>query len=1002
MKKLFLLFVTVLLTATYALAQNRTIHGTVIAAEDNEPLIGATVMPVGGGQGTATDFDGNFTLSIPASVSQLTVSYVGMTTKTVPATDGQTIILDNADNRLDEVVVTGYGSGKKLGSIVGSVAVVGDKALENITTPSFIDALQGQVAGLSIMSGSGDPSSTDTDIRLRGVNSVSASTEPLFILDGAPITSTVFTTLNPNDIESITVLKDAASVAIYGSRAANGVIVITSKKGKFGSKAHVNISAKYGWSQRVADKVDMMGSADYIKFREMINQPVNQGAYDAFYKYGIDTDWQKEVFQTAPTYALEASVSGGGDNLSYYMSVNHMEQEGIIEQSGMRRETMRIAINAKANEWLRVGMQANLGYTKYETNNEAEAAASAVYITNPMVYARKALPMDSPYYYSIDENGKPVFGDRAKYLHYSGQLTPYFYNSSREVWRERVTGNLSIYEQINPIKGLTIRAQQAMDAYDTTLKNYGFYVNETTPMGDIFDASYEDGEMFASWSQRAFTRYYSFTYTNTAEYKFDIDNTHNFGALFGEESIISKSTNFGVYTEGQTDERLYLMNQGTSVNISDISDSYVRQTFNSIFLNLNYDYDNRYFLDFTYRRDGSSKFAPGHRWANFYSGGIMWNMKNEKFLQPVTWLDQLQARISYGTTGNAGIGNYAYLGLIGAGGLYAGKPSLGIAQAESVDLSWETVRSFDFGISGAIFNNLITVDADFYVKNTVDMLLTIPFSYTTGISGNLGNVGSMRNMGIDFTLNANVIRTQDWYWGLRANFNYNKNTITKLYDDQDDLTFPNALVQYKKGHSAGELYMVRWAGIDPRDGKTMWYDKNGNLTKTYNQEEDAVLTGKSQYSPWSGGFGTDLRWKDLSLKVDFAFALGKYMINNDRYFMENPNMALDFNQSVDMLNIWTPDNRYTDIAAAGEVIQFDTHLLENASFCRLKNLTLQYNLPRKWMDAARLDNVRLHFTGRNLLTFTNYTGYDPEPETNLIKFAYPNTRQYEFGIEVSF
>jgi len=1001
MKKLFLLFVTVLLTATYAVAQNRTIHGTVISAEDDEPLIGATVMPVGGGQGTATDFDGRFTLSIPSTVQQLTVSYVGMTTKTVPATDGQTIILETSDNRLDEVVVTGYGSGKKLGSIVGSVAVVGDKALENITTPSFLDALQGQVAGLSIMSASGDPSSTDTSIRLRGVSSVSASTTPLFILDGAPITQTVFTTLNPNDIESITVLKDAASVAIYGSRAANGVIVITSKKGKFGQKAHVTVAAKYGWSQRVADKLDMMDAPQYIKYRDLIGQPVTQDARDAYEKYGINTDWASEMFSTAPTYSLEGSVNGGSENLSYYMSFNHLDQDGIIVRSGMRRETLRLALNAKANEWLRVGMQANLGYTKFETNANAEYASQAVYVANPVVFARKALPFDSPYYYTFDENGNIVYGDRAQYLHFTGSPTPDYFANADGGSRNRVTANVSVYEQINPIKGLTIRAQQALDAYDARTTVRSFQYNIATPMGDIYDSSYGPNDLIYSSSGQGYSRYYQFTYTNTAEYKFDIENTHNFGILLGEESIIGKSDGFSATSSGQTDPRLNLLTQGTSVLLSDLSDSQAKQVFNSVFLNANYDFENRYFVDFTYRADGSSKFAPGHRWAHFYSGGLMWNITNESFMRDVKWLDNLQARVSYGTTGNAGIGNYAYMGLIGAGPIYNGKPSLGISQAESEELSWETVRAFDFGISGSVLNNLLTVDADFYIKNTVDMLLTIPYSYTTGISGNLGNVGSMRNTGFDLTVNANIIRTQDWFWGIRANVNYNKNEITKLYDDSDELTFSNALVQYKKGHSAGELYAVRWAGIDPRDGKTMWYDKNGNLTKTYNEEEDAVLTGKSSFAPWSGGFGTDLRWKDLSLKADFAFAIGKYMINNDRYFTENANM-LDFNQTTKMMNVWTEDNRYTDVPAAGEVVQFDTHLMENASFLRLKTLTLQYNLPRKWMDAAKLENVRVHATGRNLFTVTNYTGYDPEPEVNLVKFYYPNTRQYELGIEVTF
>lgn len=1006
MKKLLFLLAVLVATTLGALAQNRTVSGVVLDADTDEPLIGASVKPVGGGNGVATDVNGRFTISVPASVKELEFSYVGMETKKVPVSEKMTVVLSTSSLMLDQVVVTGYGSGKKLGSVVGSVSVVGEKQLENITTPSFLDALQGQVAGLSIASSSGDPSSTENSIRIRGLNSINSSNTPLFILDGAPVTETVFSTLNPADIESITVLKDASSVALYGSRAANGVIVITSKKSKFGERARVNIAAKYGWSQLAYDNIEMMNSEQFIRYRDMIGQPVPADARKAYEVYGIDTDWKKETFDShAPTYSLDASISGGTEHSKYYVSLNHLDQEGIIAQSGMRRETLRFSIDTRANKWLYFGLQANLGYTKYETNNESSnqynSGNSRVYGSNPMLFAVSTLPFDSPYYYTIGEDGNPVWGGKASFLHYSRMITPDYVKSTRDVQRTRATVNAAMYEMIRPIKGLTIRAQQALDAYDTRLSNRAYpEVGIITPMGDQYPESVDVGEIEPGLAQQLFTRYYQFTYTNTAEYKFSIKDIHNFSVLLGQESILSKSHSFGVGTQGQTDIRLMLLGNGTATSMDLVSESIGETVMNSLFANLNYDFDNRYFLDVNFRRDGSSRFAPGHRWSNFFSLGVMWNLKNEAFMEQCTWLDNAKVRVSYGTTGNSSFANYAYQALMVSSGQYNGNAGIAISQAPNPELSWETVRAFDAGFNAG-FLNMFNIDFDFYVKNTHDMLLEIPYSYTSGRSGGWGNVGSMRNVGVDIDVRADLIKTKDWYWALRANLGYNKNTLTELYDGNDETKLRYNIL--KVGKPAYEYYMVRYAGVDPRDGKQLWYTKEGNLTKTYNFERDAVvMDGKNPLSPIHGGFGTDLRWKNLSLRVDFNWAAKKYMVNSDMYFITDNNFASN-NQRTKMLNVWTTPGQITDIPKVGETIQQnDSRWLEDASYVRLKNLTLTYNLPQEWLKGADLSNVAIHFTGRNLLTFTDFTGYDPEPEETNVFFFYPNTRQYEFGINVSF
>ena len=998
MKK-FILLLFALLTVVLVSAQSRSIRGTVVSAADGEPLVGATVIPVGGGSGTATDLDGKFHLTVSNKVSQLTVSYIGMKPVTVPVQDNMTIRLEVSDTRLDEVVVTGYGSGKKLGSIVGSLAVVGEDVFADSPASNFVDALQGQVPGLSIFSNTGEPSSVPANIRIRGVNSLDASNTPLFILDGAPVSSSVFTTLNMNDIENVTVLKDAVSTAIYGSRAANGVIVITTKKGKFGQEAQVTVRANVGWSAPVKNKIKMMNSQQYIQFRDMVNMPVSDEIRNLVNTYGISTDWQDEMIKdNAMTYSLEAAVSGGSENLSYFISLNHYDQDGLIASSGMRREALRASLDAKVNDWFRIGFQSNLGFRSYETNSAASYAGT-FYTNNPIVQSYMMLPYDSPRYYTI-EDGKIVYGEKAVWYKYSNDADANFVTKLNHGKRSSVTANIMIYEQINPIKGLTLRAQQAVDAYDYRNSSIWHSIDDfVTPMGDKTN--------FGQYTKRqrgeSFERYYSFTYTNTAEYKFNINDLHNISVLAGQESIISKSNQFNVSTTGQPNSSQMLLVNGNSVTMNNVGQEISETAINSWFFNASYDFDNRYFIDASYRRDGSSKFAPDHRWANFYSAGVMWNVIGESFMKPYTWLDDLKLRVNYGTTGNSGIPNYAYFGTVGSGNIYNGGNSLTIGNAPNYDLTWETVKSFDVGVSFSFLNKLYG-SADFYVKNTEDMLMEIPYSFTTGYDSGNGNIGSMRNTGVDIELGAHIIRTRDWYWGIRANFNYNKNEITELFNGKEFYSMPDYGLYYEIGKDANQLRTVMYAGVDPRDGKQMWYTKDGNLTKEFNRERDAVSTGKSFIAPWTGGFGTDLRWKNIALRADFAWAAEKYIFNWAHQMVSAAYRAAETNQCVDMLNVWTKPGDITDIPNATETPQGDSRYLENSSFLRMKNLTLQYSLDKKIVNKLGMKGVILHFTGRNLLTFTadGYTGTDPEYENNGVRFAYPNTRQYEFGLEVSF
>lgn len=1004
MKKLFLLLAVIMATTVCAVAQSRSVSGVVYEAETEEPLFGATVQPIGGGQGTATDINGQFHLSIPASVKQVKVSYVGMQEQTVDVADNMVVRLKASDTMLSTVVVTGYGSGKKLGSLVGSVSVVGDQVLEDTPSSNFVDALQGQVPGLTIFSNSGEPSSVPSSIRIRGVNSLNASNTPLFILDGAPVTSAVFTTINPSDIESVTVLKDAASTAIYGSRAANGVIVITTKKGRYGEDAKVTVRASVGWSNRADTNIEMMNSKQYAQFRELVGSPLNADQLFAVNELGIDTNWLDELVKNnALLYSMEARVQGGTEKTRYYLSLGHYDQDGLIVLSGLRRETLSTNIDSKVNDWFQVGLSGNFGFESYETN----AAAEGRYFQNPFSTAYELMPFDSPYYYTIDENNRPVYGDKALYYKYSATINPNWYSErTLNGKRTNATVMLNLYEQITPLRGLTIRAQQAMNAFD--------YRNSSklpptepfvTPMGDTVDIT-----SVGSSASEAFQRWYQFTYTNTAEYKFDLQDQHYFTFLVGQESILTKNNAFNVKTTGQPSERQMLLTQGTTITMSNVGQTITESVINSYFFNFNYEFDSRYFLDFNLRRDGSSKFAPGHRWATFFAIGAMWDAKQEKFLQPVNWLDDLKLRVNYGTTGNSGISDYSYQGTVGTGRIYNGESSLGLASQANHDLRWETVRAFDAGFDFSVFN-VLRGSFDFYYKKTVDMLLDIPYSCTTGYTSGTANIGSMSNKGVDVELSADIFKNKDWYVGASVNFGYNDVKIVELFNGLNEFEIPGTGLTYEVGVNPFNLHQVRSAGLDMRDGLPLYYTVDGNITKTYNQERDQVDLGKAYIAPWNGGFGVQARYKNLSLRADFNWTAEKYVTNSTFWYIRCADIALDqkVNQCTDMLNVWYPGKtEYTDIPSATDIygnpvsLEMTDRFVENASFMRLKNLTVTYNLPKKWMEAAKLQNVALHFTGRNLFTVTGFHGIDPEIETNAIHFAYPNTRQFEFGLEVSF
>lgn len=911
-----------------------------------------------------------------------------MENKEVPIKPSVKVTLKPMTELLSEVLVTGtYGSAKKLGSMVGSVAAVKSEKIANRPSANFADALQGQVAGLQVFTSSGEPSE-GVSMRLRGIGSINSSSEPLFILDGAPISSGAFSAINPNDIENLTILKDASSTSIYGSRAANGVIVITTKRGK-GVKPTVTIKGQYGISQRAVENITLMNSEQYFNFCETVNP--NYKTNEAFQankefalKHGISTDWYDYFFKdNAPTYQLDASITGVANNTNYFISASHYDAEGIEPASGMKRETVRSNIDTKVSDWFRVGLNLGLSYEDFETNGFAGTGNSWY---NVATLSKWAIPYETPYEIIENADGSISYGKRKNILDKIGLWNPYYLleNQPTEKNKIRLYGNA--FEEITPIKGLTIRAAQAIDAFDYRYR----YVS--------LPADYNNQKGSASES---FQRYSSFTFTNTAEYKFSINEMHNISALVGQESIIYNGSSFGASVDNITDGRLTMLSNGTIPKQPSASKK--KKVMNSYFSRLEYNFGEKYFFDASFRTDGSSIFGRDNRWASFFSVGTMWNVSKEAFMEDIDWLKDLKVKFSYGTTGNSAFDGdpyYPSLGLVGTG-KYNGDQTFYISSVQNDGLTWEKQKTINIGLSARLFDRL-DIDLAYYDKKTTDMLMTIPYSYTTGHSSGWGNIGSMFNRGFEATVSYDIINRRNLQWSVSANINYNKNQITELFGGRDEYVVANTGIKYQVGMPYGELYYVRWVGVDPADGQQIWLDKDGNETKTYS-EDNAVFTGKQRYAPWAGGFSTSFFWKGFSINADFSYVLGKYTINNDAFFYNNPNFAGQLNQSTDMLDMWTTPGQVTNIPAANSELRFDTHLIENASFLRLKNLTIGYTLPENWLHKTGfIKGARIFAVGRNLLTVTNYTGADPEVDSNLQLGKYPNTKQFTIGAELTF
>ena len=981
-----ILTLLMVLVVQISFAQERVITGKV-TGPDGVPLPGVNVVVENTSTGTQTDFDGNY--SIRALEGQtLVFSYVGFANARRAIGEfaspvNVTMEIDAA--ALKEVVVVGYGTRDKT-DVVGSVSQINAEVLDEKPSANVLDAMQGKVPGLQIFSSSGEPSATPS-IRLHGAGSLGAGSTPLILLDGFPIDSGTLVSINPEDIQDVTVLKDASATAIYGSRAANGVVFVTTKTGRKEKDPVINLSYQYGVSNLANTDpfTALMNTEQLTDFWIETGFRTQEQVDELLALYPNDTEWYKYYYKDdAPTSQVNISVSGGSEKTSYYLSGGYFSQEGLAYRSDFERYTLRSNIATEVNDWINVGLNLSMGYDERQTNPYGSNSTN-----------RGLAPLAQPFYSPID----PETGER-----YQGVIPGWGrYDSNYLADKLPSKGgnaqfNPSGYIQITPLEGLTLKTQAGLEAYDyrATSRRLPSFI----------------GNLNFGSSTESFTRGVTQTITNTAEYAFKIGEANTFTALGGHEYIDFDYEFFNASSDGQTDDRLILLSQGPENR--DVSQSKSEYVFESYFGRLSYDFAKKYYVDFTLRQDGSSRFGEDNKYADFWAVGGMWKMKKEGFLQDTDWINELTLRGSYGTSGNADIGNYNSLALVGTT-QYAGETGWNLSTPGNPSLSWETQKKTTVGVNLTLFNR-IRLDAEYYNRVTEDMLIDVPYPYTSGFSDVTTNVGSLKNSGVDVALNFDIFKNRDFYVTPYLNFNYNKNEVTELFQGKDYWIIPNTGVSWAVGQPVSFFYPV-FAGINSETGAPEWFVPNAdpdqivntnqdpnNVTSDFNTAALQQNTGIKRYPPWNGGFGLNSGYKGFYVNADFTFSSGKYLINNDRYFFENPNVFRGFNQNERVMDYWQqPGDETLFPAYEYQFTQFDSRLIEDASFIRLKTLSVGYSLPASLLEELRiLDGLKVYFVGRNLLTWTDYLGPDPEVDSNLSLGANPNTKQLTFGVDLQF
>lgn len=988
-----------------------TVTGKV-TDEMGEPIPNASVIVKGLNIGTMTKEDGTFTINVPENGKVLIISGVGKAPMEVTIRDRSTIDvqLKDEDSELDEVVVVGYGVQNRK-EITGNIVSIKGAAVADKPVQSFESALAGRAAGVQITVPNGVLNSTPV-FRIRGTNSINLSSQPLIVIDGVVVftgdagsslaSTNALSNLNPSDIESMDILKDAAATAIYGSRAANGVVVITTKKGKKG-QAKLTYDGWVG-STKAMRLWEILDAEEYMTIKNEGRR--NLGLSDTYLPDQdaqgnlINTNWLDVIYRTGTSHNHNVNVSGANDRTSYYFSAGYTEQEGIVRGNDFDRKTIRLNADHKATNWLNFGINASyaneLNKTSINTGADGGSFASAGAARLALALPPNVAPYNNDGSYNL--NG-PALG-RGKNLE---NIT--FYNpvpildlnySTTE--QNRFMG--SAYVIVKPIKNITLKSNFGIDYLTTTSKN--FY----TPLaGDGYSVN---GSSFAISNNNK-----RHTFTNTAQYDNVFNGVHSFSALIGSESQKSVNESFGLSRSNISDDFFTTIQGGWSIN----NPTGVGQGENflaSYFGRINYDYDKKYFLSGVIRRDGYSAFAPGKKWGNFYSVSAAWDIAKESFFSDGKLgeiFTSLKLRGSYGTTGNiSGIPNFAHYTFFSGTGLYNGNPTLTFSQAGNPNLTWETSKKTDFGLTFGILNDRISGEIAYYRNDIDGLLLRVPNTLSVGMPNSvLFNIGEMYNKGIEITLNATVITGKDFTWNTSFNFTSNKNEVVSLAEGVDNIITATSLETASitmPGYSLGMTYVIETRGVDPQtgrrivvneNGRELLYDHSATAGQRYTYRDNgqvapnlntslAQKVWKNTLPKYYGGFDNNFRYKNFDLNILLTYQLGFYVYNGTRATILDQRF---WNSSKEALNRWqkpgdvttVPRLVYGDNTSNGSAYAISDNV-EKGDFLKFRNISLGYTIPSPMLSKLKLSNARVYFSAQNPFIITKYTGPDPETSTN--------------------
>lgn len=1014
MKKLLLSFFIGCALSLTAFAQQRIITGKVTSSEDGLPIPGASIRIKGAPGSTQTQPDGKYQIAVPESATALEFSYLGTITVSKSLLGSGNVIdvaLAPDTKGLNEVVVTGYGTVTKLTKTGASAQVKGEE-LENQPLTSFDKALQGRIPGLQSIGGSGQPGAIQ-QVRIRGIGSMRAGASPLYVIDGIPINSgdlfsassstNALSGINPNDIESITVLKDAASASIYGARAANGVIVVTTKKGKAGS-TKVRADVEYGaskvgylnernrpltnaeWKELTAE--GLLNSPNQVQTNNLT--PANVGAYvDSRFNTGagFDTDWIDVVTRTGKQAQYNVSVDGGNEKTQFHVSGGHFTQEGTVLAAKFSRNSGNLNLTHKATE--KLTFTANI----MASGANQSGPSTGGFFANPILAAYFLLPSFNPY--EADGNTP---NSTSSYFAPGSTFNPlYIAKYDRR--------NMNMLKGIGSISG----SYQILPNLKFTSK-YGIDYNSNEE--DLYNNPYYgDGRNDRGRAGRYYTRYFNWVWTNLADYSFKAlaDQSLRFNIKAGYEA--QKSAYYFSNTVAYTlplNTDIIVPSAGAVPNQA--SGSNADYTFASVLALGDVSYQDKYVLSGSFRRDGSSRFGPENRYGNFWSIGAAWNIDQEDFLKSVSWINQLKLRASYGKNGNADIGNYDwrplysfgtaynYMGLTGSGPSIVGNPKL----------TWEENKPLDVGIDASLFKGRLSVTLEWYTRITSKLLLDEPLSRTSGFSSFLNNVGSLKNTGYEISLEGTPVVAGDFKWDASFSISHNKNKIQALVNNQEQLDIPFIR---RVGYDYQTFYVPLWAGVNPENGAPLWYtDQTKTSTTSVFAEAKRALAGSASPS-YFGSLGSTFSYKNFSLNALFYYNFGNIVRDSWANYTQSDGYNATFNRTAYQLNRWRTPGQQTNVpkyvyGGANASNSLSSRYLYKGDYVRLREITLAYNVPKQLLSKIKLANAKIYARGLNLLTWVRDKDLPWDPEaggigggTNLNIYI-PKT--FTVGINVGF